>query len=119
MKYLRRRTFRVFMKNEKRDEYDWVNVLFEDYPYWDDAGTAPISLYLIYTALQLLEDKEYYKFLIGKGQHFGLTHESAELFEKEYYELDLTSIKSSRDLKPLEKLIDKYFTRETLVSIGI
>ena len=42
---------RVLDSFDVKTDYKWINILFEDFPGWDDEGTAPLCVYILHNIL--------------------------------------------------------------------
>ena len=89
---------------------DWIDIIFEKYPDWDDKGIAPKENYVLYHILNEIflkknndEIKKYRSFCINKAIRFNIRKETIN-FNKD-----------------INNTIDFYkqFTQDELSSIGI
>nr|QBK92636.1 MAG: uncharacterized protein LCPAC401_02740 [Pithovirus LCPAC401] len=79
---------------------EWVDILFEDYPYYDDDDVAPKRIYVLLNSLQEMRGnrQKHRLWVLEKIEHkFGIIGENRASAE-EFYE---------------------QFTREELIDVGI
>ncbi len=80
--------------------YTWIDILFEDYPYHDDADAAPKHLYVLFNSLQEL-----------RGIH---QKHRDWIIEKVERRFDIR-----RENKATAKAFYQQFTRKELIFAGI
>ena len=89
---------------------DWIDIIFDKYPDWDDKGIAPKEIYILYNILREIlvkknndDIKKYRDFCINKAIKFTIRDESL------YFNKDIEN--------PIN--FYKQFTQQELSAIGV
>ncbi len=89
--------------------FTWVDLLFKDYPYWDDAGKAPHEDYIVYHSMMLLHHdskRNYDRWMVRKLRYHG--HDMSTVSE----------LAVSRTVAAIVKFTAQ-FSKQQLMVIGI